>query len=107
MLKKLKLNGSMKTYKTMKTKQPKKISFSYAGQECKSKKSRNTWRNWHIWPWSTARSRAKANRVLSRELTALEGKHPLPTAGEKIMHGHQQMVNTETRLIIFFEAKDG
>ena len=27
--------------------------------------------------------------------------------GEDSTHGHQQMVNTETRLIIFFAAKDG
>ena len=26
---------------------------------------------------------------------------------EDSTHGHHQMVNTETRLIIFFEAKDG
>ena len=27
--------------------------------------------------------------------------------GEDSIHGHQQMVNTEIRLIIFFAAKDG
>ena len=34
-------------------------------------------------------------------------KHPLPKTQEKTTHGHQQMVNTEIRLIIFFAAKDG
>ena len=31
----------------------KKMSFYYRGQECKSRKSRNTWGNRQIWPWST------------------------------------------------------
>ena len=39
------------------------------GLECKSRKSRNTWNNRQIWPWSTEWSRAKANRVLPRECT--------------------------------------
>ena len=30
---------------------------------CKSRKSRNTWSNRQIWPWSTEWSRAKATRV--------------------------------------------
>ena len=34
-------------------------------------------------------------------------KHPLPTTQGKTLHGHNQMVNTEIRLIIFFAAKDG
>ena len=37
--------------------------FHYRGLECKSRKSRNTWSNRQIWPWSTEWSRAKANRV--------------------------------------------
>ena len=33
---------------------PKKSSpFHYRGLECKSRKSRNTWSNRQIWPWST------------------------------------------------------
>ena len=43
-----------------------------------SMKLRNTWSNRQIWPWSTEWSRAKANRVLSRERTG-HSKHPLPT----------------------------
>ena len=31
----------------------------YRGLECKSRKSRNTWSNRQIWPWSTKRSRSK------------------------------------------------
>ena len=43
MLKKLKLNSSMKTYKTFRTNTPKGCPFHYRGLECKSRKSRNTW----------------------------------------------------------------
>ena len=32
---------------------PKKMSFSYTGLECESKKSRHIWNNRQIWPWST------------------------------------------------------
>ena len=65
-----------------------------------------TWSNRQIWPWSTERSRAKANRILPRECTG-HSKHPLPTTQEKTTHGHHQMVNTEIRLIIFYLVKDG
>ena len=51
-------------------------------------------------------SRAKANRVLSREHTG-HSKHRLPTTQEKTTHEHHQMVDTEIRLIIFFAVKDG
>ena len=82
----------------------KRCPFHYRGLECKSRKSRNTWR--YIWPWNMEWSRAKANRILPRECTE-HSKHPLPTTQEKTPHGHHQMVNTEIRLIIFFAAKDG
>ena len=59
------------------------MPFHYRGLECKSRKSRNTWKKRQIWPWSTEWSRAKANRVLPREHTG-HSKHPLPTTQEKI-----------------------
>ena len=31
---------------------PKRCPFHYRGLECKSRKSRNTWRNRQIWPWN-------------------------------------------------------
>ena len=62
-LKKLKLNGSMKTYKTFRNNTPKRCPFNYRGLECKSRKSRNIWRNRQIWPWSTKWNTSKANRV--------------------------------------------
>jgi len=42
MLKKLKLNGSMKTYKTSRTNTQKRCPFHHRGLECKSRKSRDT-----------------------------------------------------------------
>ena len=83
----------------------KRCPFHYRGLECKSGKSRNTWSSRQIWPWNMEWSRAKNNRVLPRKCTG-HSKHPLPTTQDST-HGHQQMVNTETRLIIFFAAKDG
>ena len=64
---------------------PKRCSFHYRGQECKSRKSRNTWSNRQIWPWSTEQSRVKANGIVAREHTD-HSKHPLPTTQEKTLH---------------------
>ena len=64
---------------------PKRHPFHYRGLECKSRKSRNTWSNRQIWPWSTEWSRAKINRVLLRKPTG-HSKHPLPTTQEKTLH---------------------
>ena len=41
----------------------KRCHFHHMGLECKSRKSRDTWSNRHMWPWSTKQNRAKANRV--------------------------------------------
>ena len=69
----------------------KRCPFHYRGLECKSRKSRNTQSNRKILPWSTERSREKANRVLPRECTGHSKhtghrKHPLPTTQEKTQH---------------------
>ena len=85
MLKKLKLNGSMKTYKTFKTNTQKRSPFHHRGLECKSRKSRDTWSNRQTWPWSTKWNRSKANRVLPRERTC-HSKHSLPTTQEKTLY---------------------
>ena len=106
MLKKLKLNGFMKTYKPFRTNNQKRCPFHYRGLERKSRKSRNSWSNRQIWPRSVEWSRAKTNRVLPRQCTG-HSKHPLPITQEKTTHGHHQTVNTKIRLIIFFAAKVG
>ena len=63
----------------------KRCPFHYRGLECKNRKSRVTWSNRQIWPWNMEWSRAKTNRVLSRERTG-HRKHPLPTTQEKTLH---------------------
>ena len=67
------------------TNTPKRCPFHYKGLECKSRKSRNTWSNRKIWPWSIEWSWAKTNRVLPREHTG-QSKHSLPTTQEKTLH---------------------
>ena len=84
----------------------KRCLFHYKGLECKSRKSRNTWSNKQIWPWSTEWTRAKANKVLPRECTGYS-KHPLPTTQEKTLHMDITRWSTPKSLIIFFAAKDG
>ena len=84
-LKKLKLNGSMRPTRPPRTNTQKGCPFQYRGLECRSGKSRNTWSNRQIWPWSTEWSRAKANKVLPSERTG-HSKHPLPTTQEKTPH---------------------
>ena len=63
----------------------KRYPFHYRRLGCKSRKSRDTWSNRQIWPWSTKRSRSKANRALPRECTG-HSKHPLLTTQEKTLH---------------------
>ena len=104
MLKKLKLKGCMKTYKTFRTNTQKRCPFHYRGLECKSRKSRNTWSNRQIWPRNTEGSRAKANSFAKRTHWQTPSSN---NTREVSTHGHHQMVNTEIRLITFFAAKNG
>ena len=69
---------------SFRTNTQKRGPFHYWGLECKRRKSRNTWGNRQIWPWSTEWTRAKANRVLLRHTG--HSKHPLPTTQEKTLH---------------------
>ena len=63
----------------------KRCPFHHRGPECKIWKSRYIWSNRKVWPWSTKRSRLKANRVLPRECTG-HNKPSLPTAQETTLH---------------------
>ena len=40
--------------------------FHYRRLECKHRKSRDTWSNRQIWPWSTKQSRAKNNESFAK-----------------------------------------
>ena len=68
-----------------KTNTQKRYPFHYRGQECKSRKSRDTWSNRQIGPWSTEWNRAKGNRILQREYTD-HRKHPFLTTQEITLH---------------------
>ena len=83
----------------------KRCPFHYRGLECKSRKSRDTCSNRHIWPWSTKWSRTKANRVLPRERTG-HNKHPPPTTQEKTLHMDMTKWSIP-KSDWFFAAKDG
>ena len=86
MLKKLKLDCSMMTYKTSRINTKKRCPFHPRWLECKSRKSRNTWSNRQIRTWRQTKWRwAKANRVLPRDCTGYS-KYPLPTTQEKTLH---------------------
>ena len=82
----------------------KKCPFHSRGLECKSRKSRNTWRNRQIWPWSTEWSRAKTNRVLPRERTG-HSKHSLPTTQEKNTQGHHQRLTLKSDWLYSLQPK--
>ena len=84
-LKKLKLNSSMKTYKTSRTNTRKRCPIHHRGLECKSRRSKDTWSKRQVWLGSTKRSRIKANRVLPRKHTD-HSNHPLPTTQETTLH---------------------
>ena len=66
-------------------KRKKRFPFHHRRLECKSRKSRDTWSNRQVWPWSTKWSRAKANRVLPRERTG-HSKHPRNNIREDSAH---------------------
>ena len=67
------------------TNSQKRCPFYHRRLEYKCRKSRDIRSNRQIWLWSTEWSRAKANRVLSRECTG-HSKHPLPTTHETTLH---------------------
>ena len=92
MPKKLKLNDFYEDLQELlewipkkKKKKKERCPFRRGGLECKSRNSRETWRNKQVWPWSTRWSRANAKRVLPREHTG-HSKHTLLTTQEKTLH---------------------
>ena len=72
----------------------KRYPFHHRRLECRSRKSRDTWSNRQVWPWSTKWSRAKANRILRRERTG-HSKHPLPKMQETTSPESQHQIQTD------------
>ena len=59
----------------------KRCPFHHRGLECKSRKSRDTWSNRQVWPWSTERSRAKCQEnplVIANTLFQQSQRRALP-----------------------------
>ena len=106
MLKKLKLNGFMKTYKTFRTNTQKRCPFHYMDWNAKVG-SQET-------PGVTGKFglgiQIEAGQRLiefCQENALVIANTPFQNTREDSTHGHHQMVNTEIRMIIFFAAKDG
>ena len=68
-------------------KKKKKSPFHHRRLKCKSRKSRDSQNNRQVWP-CTKWSRAKINRILSRE-HAGHSKHPFPTTQKITLHIHR------------------
>ena len=101
-MKKLKLNGSMKTYQTFWNQHPKRYPFHYRGLECKSRKSET--------PGVTGKfglgAQNEAEQRKIREHTG-HSKQPLQQQKRRLYTRTSPNVNIKIRLIAFFEAKYG
>ena len=106
MLKKLKLNGSMRTYKTSRTDTQKRCPFHYKGLECKvgSQETPGVTGKFGLGVQNEAGQRLIE---FCQENTLVIANIPSNNTREDSTHRHHQMVNTKIRLIIFFAAKDG
>ena len=71
--------------RSSRTNTKKRYPFHHRGLGSNSRKSRDTWSNRPVWPWSTKWSRAKANRVLPREHNG-HSKHLPSTTEETTLH---------------------
>ena len=104
-LKKLKLNSSMKTYKTFRT--PKKDVLFIIGDWNAKVGSQAT-------PGVTGKFGLEMRNEAGQRLIEFCQENALVIANtlfqntrEDSTHGYHQMVNTKIRLIIYFAAKDG
>ena len=104
MLKKLKLNGSIRPPRPFRTNTPKGCPFHYRDWNAKvgSQETPGVIGKFGLGIWNEA-----GQRLIE---FCQENSQQTPSSNntrEDSTHGHQQMVNTEIRLIIFFVAKDG
>ena len=70
---------------TSRTNTRKRCPLHHRELECKSRKSRDTWNNREIWPWSTKWNRAKTDRVLPRDHGG-HSKQSFPATQEMSLH---------------------
>ena len=82
-----------------------RCAFHHRGLECKSRKLRDT--------WITGKIGLGVQNEAGQSLSEFHQENTLITANtfqqhkRDSTHGHHQMTNTESRLIIFFSAKNG
>ena len=80
----------------------KRCPFHHRGLECKSRKSRDTWNNRQVWPWSTKWTGptlsefCQENALVMANTLFQQHKQYSP-------HEHHQMVNTKIRLTMKME----
>ena len=65
---------------------------------------KNTWSNRQIWPWNEEWKRLME---FCQEDVLVIANTLFQQHKRRLYCGHHQMVNTKSRLIIFFAAKDG
>ena len=105
-LKKLKLNNSMKTFKKLLEITSKKDVLFIIGDWNAKVGSREVPGLTSKFGLGVQNEAGQRLTVLPRECTG-HRKHNLSTTRDNTTHGHHQMVNTEIRLIIFFASEDG
>ena len=106
-LKKLKLNSSMKTYKTFQNKHPKKDVFFIIGVWNAKGGSQET--PGVIGKFGLGVQNEAAQRLIefSQKMHRSQQTPSSNNRKEDSTHAHHQVVNTNIRQIIFFAAKDG
>ena len=106
----LKWNGSWRPTRPSRTNTKKRCPLHHRGLKCKCRKSRDTWSNRQVWPWSTKWSRAKTNRVSTRYTLVISNtlfqQHKRQLYKWTSPHGQYQN-QIDYILIIFFVVKDG
>ena len=105
MLKKLKLNGSMKTYRPSRLTPKKDVLFIIVDWNAKvgSQETPGVTGKFGLGIWNEAGQRL----IEFCQENALVITSSSNNTREDSIHGHHQMVNTKIRLIILFAAKDG
>ena len=106
MLKKLKLNGSIKTYKPSRTNTKKDILFIIGESNAKvgSQEITGVTDKFDLGVQNEAEQRLTEFCQENALVIAIPSSN---NTREGSIHGHHQMVNIEIRLITFFAAKDG
>ena len=105
MLKKPKLNSSMKTYKTFQSRHPKKMSFSLQGTGMKKQEVKKYLKQQANLVLEYRMMQGKGYQSSARRTHWSQQTPSSNNTREDYTHVHHQTVNTEIRLSIFFKPK--